>query len=126
MKRRITLGLALCASALLAVTAAPASANLPQGKGLVDFGTFNCNGVEVPLFGPRGPSPTGFTPEGQHVVATDLFGTFTDPEGNSSPFSKTWGKRSGQPTTMTCTAHFEDPDEGTVDVTVIFGLVPPK
>jgi hypothetical protein len=125
MKRRNALAGALCSVALFAATAAPASA-APQGKGLVDFGTFTCEGFgEVSVFGPRGEkAASSFTTAGQHVVTLSLEITATDPEGNPFEFSKTYGEKSGL-TSFTCTQHFE---EGgfTGDVTAVVGLVPPQ
>ena len=56
MKRRIAVAVsALSTAAVLAVAAAPSSAQVPGGKGLVDLGVFNCEGFgQVSVFGPRG------------------------------------------------------------------------
>ena len=113
MKRRIALG--LCSAALLAVAAAPASAAAPKGNGLVEFGTFTCEGIgEVSVFGPRGNGATAFTTTGQHVVLLSLEITGTE------PFSKTYGQRSGL-TPITCTQQFEGGD-----ATAVVALVPPQ
>ena len=120
MKRRIALAGALCSVALLAVAAAPASA-APKGNGLVDFGTFTCEGVgEVSVFGPRGNGATAFTKTGQHVVLLSLEITGTDPEGNPIDFSKTFGQKSGL-TPFTCTQQFEGGD-----ATAVVAIVPPQ
>ena len=126
MKRKMALAASsLCAVALLAAAASPASA-APQGKGLVQFGTFTCEGLgDVDLFGPRGPkAATAFLSSGQHAVAFSLEIVGTDGEGNPIDFFKTYGKRSGL-TAFTCTQHFED-GQAIVDITVVLGLVPPE
>jgi hypothetical protein len=113
MKRRIA-GV-LCSAALLAVAAAPASAAVPKGNGLVDFGTFTCEGIgEVSVFGPGGNAATAFATSGQHVVVLSL--EITGPQ----PFSKTYGQRSGL-TPITCTQDF-----GVGDATAVVALVPPQ
>ena len=124
MKRKVALAASsLCAVALLAAAASPASA-VPQGKGLVEFGTFTCEGLgDVDVFGPRGEkAASSFASTGQHVVlfSLDVHGTF---EGETIDFSKTYGQRSAL-TPFTCTQHFED-GQTNVDVTVVVGLVPP-
>jgi hypothetical protein len=114
MKRRNVLAGALCSAALLAVAAAPASA-APKGNGLVDFGSFTCEGLgEVSVFGPRGNAATAFTTTGQHALLLSL-----EIEG-SEPFSKTYGKRSGL-TPITCTQQFEGGE-----ATAVVALVPPQ
>ena len=126
MKRTIALAVSsLCAVALLVAAAAPASAAVPQGKGLVDFGTFTCEGIgEVSVFGPRGAkAASSFTTAGQHVVLTSLEITGTDFDGNPVDFSKTYGKRSGL-TPFTCTQHFEE-GAAIIDITAVVALVPP-
>jgi hypothetical protein len=114
MKRRNVLAGALCSAALLVLAAAPASA-APKGNGLVDFGTFTCEGFgEVSVFGPGGNGATAFTRTGQHVVVLSL--EITGPQ----PFSKTYGKRSGL-TPITCTQDF-----GVGSATAVVALVPPQ
>jgi hypothetical protein len=101
--------------------AAPASANVPQGKGLVDLGEFECEGVgTVSIFGPSG-GPVGFTTSGLHVVARSLSGSFTDEDGNVVTFSKTFGKKAGLGPSITCTQVGED---GFITVSV--AVVPPE
>jgi hypothetical protein len=123
MKRWIALGsAALCSVALLAATAGPASA-APQGNGLVDFGTFTCEGFgDVSVFGPRGPqAATAFATTGQHIVVVSLEIAGTDPvTGEPIDFSKTYGQRSGL-TSFTCTQDF-----GGVSATAVVALVPPQ
>ena len=116
----------LCAVALLAAAATPASAaGPPTGKGLVTFGTYTCDGLgEVDLVGPRGDKAASvYTTTGEHLnlLSLDITGTF---EGNPFEFSKTYGRKSGL-TTFTCTQHFAE-DETIIDVTLIVGLVPPE
>jgi|SRR5215211_3663854 hypothetical protein len=128
MRRRISqAGAMLFAVVLIAVAAAPASAQVPGGQGLVSFGTVTCEGLgEVTAFGPRGQfADTAFTTTGQHVVQTNIDITFTDVEGNVDTFSKSYGQKAGL-TTFTCTQHFEEPGEGTGDITVTVALVPPQ
>jgi hypothetical protein len=124
MKRWIAAGSVMVAA--LALSAGPASAQ-PQGQGLVDFGVATCEGVgEVSVFGPRGEgAATAFATTGQHVVVVDFTISGTDPEGQPFTFSKSFGEKAGL-TTFTCTQHFEEPGEGTADLTVVVALVPPQ
>jgi hypothetical protein len=111
---------------LLALGVAPAGANLPQGKGLESFGTVSCEGLGmVDVFGPRGEgAATAFSTTGVHVVLQTFSVTFTDTEGNVFSFSKSFGTKAGL-TTFTCTQHFEEPGEGTGDLTAVVAIVPP-
>jgi hypothetical protein len=128
MKRRIALvGAMLCGLGASAVAAATASAEVPDGKGLVDFGTLTCEGIgEISLFGPRGPkAASGYLAEtGQHVTATELEVTFTDLDGNVSTVSQSYGQKAAF-TTFTCTQQFEEPG-GSGVVTVTLAVVPPQ
>lgn len=126
MKRTIARAVSsLCAVALLAAAASPASAAGPPGQGLVEFGPWTCEGLgEVELFGPRGfKAATVFTTTGQHLslLSLELTGTI---DGDPFDFSKTYGQKSAL-TTFTCTQHFED-GQDTVDATAVVGLVPPQ
>lgn len=117
MKRTIARAVSsVCAVVLLAAAASPASAAAPPGQGLVEFGTFKCEGLgEVELFGARGfKASSVFTTTSQHLtlISLDISGAFE--------FSKTYGQKSGL-TTFTCTQ-----SEGGVDITSVVGLVPPK
>ena len=125
MKRWI-LG-AATAVGLFALAAAPAGANVPQGQGLISFGTVSCEGIgDVDVFGPSGQgAATAFTTSGQQVVVQMFTQTFVDTEGNLFFFSKTFGVKSGL-TTFTCTQHVEAPGEGTSDITAVVALVPPS
>ena len=108
MRKRLAASV-LSIAALLAVAAAPSSANVPSGSGLVDFGVFNCEGVgDVSVFGPRGPkAASSFTTTGQHVVLLSLSITGTDPvTGEPIDFSKTYGTAAGL-TPVTCTQEFD-------------------
>ena len=69
--RRLSLFAALALTVFVAA-AAPDSANVPKGQGLVDFGVFNCEGIgEVSVFGPRGPkAASSFATTGEHVGAS--------------------------------------------------------
>jgi hypothetical protein len=124
MKRSIAVAAsALSIAALLAVAAAPSSAKVPNGQGLVDFGVFNCEGVgDVSVFGPRGPkAASSFTTTGEHVVLLSLSITGTDPvTGEPIDFSKTYGTGAGL-TPVTCTQDF---DGGSA--TAVVALVPPQ
>ncbi|HSC87645.1 MAG TPA: hypothetical protein VLC09_10260 [Polyangiaceae bacterium] len=129
MKRTITRGASfLCAVALLAAAATPASgAAPPPGKGLVDFGTFTCGGLgDVDLVGPRGlKAASGWTITGEtaeHISLLSLEITGIDFDGNPIDIEQTYGKKSAM-TTFTCTQHFEE-DGAIVDVTAVAGLVP--
>lgn len=127
MKRTIAVAVSsLCAVVLLAAAATPASAAAPPGKGLVDFGTFTCEGFgDVTVIGPRGPkAAAAFTPTGEHIVLISLEITGTDFDGNPIDFSKTYGQRSAL-TAITCTQHFEE-GQANVDITAVVGLVPPQ
>jgi hypothetical protein len=116
----------LCAVALLTAAATPVSAATPPGEGLVEFGTFNCEGVgEVSFFGPRGfKADTVFTTTGQHVVLISLELTGTDFDGTPVDFSKTYGQKSAL-TTFTCTQHVED-GLANLDITSVVAFVPPQ
>ena len=127
MQRRVARGASfLCAVALLAAAATPASAaGPPPGQGLATFGTFTCDGLgEVDLVGPRGEKAASvYTTTGEHLnlLSLDITGTF---EGNPVELSKTYGQKSGL-TTFTCTQHFEE-DQNIIDITLVVGLVPPE
>lgn len=125
MKRWIVAG--SLALSMVALTALPARANVPQGQGLVSFGEVECEGLgTVSVFGPRGEgAATAFATSGQHVVLQSFSVTFTDTEGNVFTFSKTYGTKAGL-TTFTCTQHIEEPGEGTGDITAIVAIVPPQ
>jgi hypothetical protein len=119
----------LCAVALLAAAATPASAaGPPPGKGLTTFGTYTCEGGlgEVDLVGPRGDKAASvFTSTGEHLnlLSLEIVGSF---EGNPVDISKTYGQKSAL-TTFTCTQHFADEEDQTIiDVTLLVGLVPPQ
>jgi hypothetical protein len=129
MQRTIARGASfLCAVALLAAAATPASAAGPPGQGLATFGTYTCDGLgEVDLVGPSGDKAASvFTTNGEHLnlLSLEVTGTF---DGNSFDLSKIYGKKSGL-TTFTCTQHFVDPEDqaNTTDVTLVVGLVPPQ
>ena len=125
MRRWIAVvGVALAA---IALGAGSASANAPRGQGLVDFGVVTCEGIgDVSVFGPRGElAATSFTTTGQHVVLQSINVTFTATTGEVFTFSKTYGAMAGL-TTFTCTQHFEEPGEGTGDITAVVALVPPS
>ena len=129
MQRTIARGaLFLCAVALSAAAATPASAaGPPPGQGLIGFGTWTCDGLgEVVLVGPRGDKAASvFTTDGEHLnlLSLEITGTF---EGSPVDFSKTYGRKSGL-TTFTCTQHFEDPEaQASTDAAIVVGLVPPE
>jgi hypothetical protein len=111
----------------LGLASGSASANVPGGKGLMDFGVVTCEGLgDVSVFGPRGEgAATAFATTGQHVVLQSLQGTFTDLEGNVFTFSKTYGKKAGL-TTFTCTQQVTEPGEGTANITAVVAIVPPS
>ena len=116
----------LCAVALLAAAATPASAaGPPAGHGLVTFGTYTCDGLgEVDLVGPSGEKAASvYTTTGEHLnlLSLEITGTF---EGTPFEVSKTYGQKSAL-TTFTCTQHFEE-DQTIIDVTLVVGLVPPE
>lgn len=127
MRRRIGLACAmLCAVALIALAAVPASARVPGGQGLASFGFATCEDLGVvEIFGPPAdPAATGYLiiPEepGVHVVATRFELTFD----GEVVFSKSFGKKAGL-TTFTCTQTFEEPD-GTGVFTLTAAVVPPQ
>src|SRR6266540_1202543 len=104
---------------LLALGAGPASANTPQGQGLVSFGIVHCEGEgAVEVFGPRpDAAATGWSVTGLHVVIVQLTVTFTDPAGNVFTFSKDYGAKAGLDT-FTCTGSFQDAN-GTESLVVV-------
>jgi hypothetical protein len=111
----------------LATAAGPASANVPGGKGLVDFGVVTCEGIgDVSVFGPRGEgAATAFATTGQHVVLQSFDVTFTDVAGEVFTFSKSFGAKAGL-TTFTCTQDISEPGEGTGEITAVVAIVPPQ
>lgn len=127
MQRTIARGASfLCAVALLAAAATPASAaEPPPGQGLVSFGTWTCDGLgDVELVGPRGDkAASGYTANGEHLISfsLDVHGTF---EGDSVDFSKTYGQKSAL-TPFTCTQHVVDVDTD-ITLTLVVGLAPPQ
>jgi hypothetical protein len=123
MKRRIVGG--ALGLTILALTALPAGAKVPQGQGLVSFGEVECEGLgTVSVFGPRAEgAATAFATSGEHVVLQSFDVTFTDTEGAiTTLFSQTFGTKSGL-TTFVCTQHFEEPG-GTGEITAIVAIVP--
>jgi hypothetical protein len=125
MKRTIAVAISsLCAVALLAAAATPASAEAPPGKGLVEFGTFTCEGIgDVSFVGPRGfKADTVFTTTGEHLVLISLEITGTDFDGAPIDFSKTYGQKSAL-TTFTCTQHVEE-GQLNLDITSVVAFVP--
>lgn len=121
MRRRKALASLVAVGSLALAVAVPASASVPQGKGLEDLGEFECEGLgTVVVFGPAG-GPVGFTTSGLHVIARSFEGEFTDPEGNVVPFSKTFGQKAGLGPFFTCEQVFEG---GFITVSV--AIVPPK
>jgi hypothetical protein len=126
MQRTIARGASfLCAVALSAAAATPASAaGPPAGKGLATFGTYTCDGLgEVDLVGPSGDKAASiYTTAGDHLnlLSLEITGTF---EGAPFEFSKTYGQKSAL-TSFKCTQHFEE-DQTNIDVTLVVGLVPP-
>jgi hypothetical protein len=124
MKRTFVVLMAVLAG--LALTAVPAGANLPNGAGLVSFGTLSCEGLgDVEVIGPRAEqSAVGFTTTGVHAVLLSITVVGTDPDGNPFTFSKSYGAKAGL-TPITCTQHLAGPD-GTADVTAVVGVVPPS
>ena len=107
--RRIRIAAAsmVVAAGLVAAVAAPASAaGPPPGKGLVSFGTWNCDGLgPVELVGPRGEQGRfGLSrlPVMHEIsFSLDIHGIF---EGEPIDFSKTYGQKSAL-TPFTCTQH---------------------
>jgi hypothetical protein len=127
MRRRITLASAmLSAVALIAVAAAPASARVPGGEGLVSFGFPTCEGLgQVELFGPpAGPATSGYLiideETSLHAIATRFELTI----GGEVVLEQNFGEKAGL-TTLTCTDTFEDP-EGTAVFTLTAAIVPPR
>ena len=127
MQRTIARGASfLCAVALLAAVATPASAaGPPPGQGLVSFGTWTCDGLgPVELVGPRGDkAASGYTATGEHLISfsLDVHGIF---EGDAVDFSKTYGQKSAL-TPFTCTQHVVDVDTD-ITSTLVVGLAPPQ
>jgi hypothetical protein len=118
-KKMVALAVALAA---LAVGAGPAAGDIPNGHGLVSFGTFQCDGLgKVEVFGPAPPQvPFGFFDTGQRFVMRSLDVVFTDAEGNVvDAVRMTWGTKAGL-STVTCRQDFEGGSG-----TAIVALVPP-
>ena len=124
---RKTIVLTAVVLAALVLGAGIAGANVPDGNGLVSFGTFQCGALgDVEVTGPRPPqAPTGFTDTGGKFVMLSLTVAFTSTSGESNVISKTWGTKAGS-ATVTCTQHFEEPGEGTGDATAVIAFVPPR
>ena len=128
MKRRTAqLGaMVLCAVALVAVAAVPASAKVPGGHGLIFFSPVICDhdlGL-VDLFGPPAPQGTsGYLiadeETGLHAIAT----RFELTVDGDLVFEQNFGKKAGL-TTLTCTATFDGP-EGLAVFTLTAAVVPP-
>ena len=121
MRRKKALASLVAVGSLALAVAVPASASLPQGKGLPDKGEFECEGLgTIAVFGPAG-APVGFTTSGLRLMARSAEGEFADPEGNMITFSKTYGRRAGLGPFYTCDQVFEG---GFLTVSV--AIVPPK
>ena len=120
----------LSAVAAAAVLAVPASAQAPDGRGLVEFGTLTCDGIgEASLFGPRGlAASSGYLvvgDEARHVMLIQIEGTITDLDGNVVDHFST-SKGSKVPfTPFTCTQEFDEPGAHGV-LTLTLGFVPPN
>lgn len=123
--KRLIVALA-AAVAVFALSASAVGAGVPNGQAFISFGTFDCGALgSVEIVGPRAEqAPTGWTTSGVHLVAVSISGTFTDLEGQTFSFSKSYGMKAGL-ASFTCTAHFEDPNEGSGDETVVVVAVPP-
>lgn len=128
MKIRMRRGIAVAGLlALLAVTAvAPASADVPGGKGLDStFGPFECEGLEgtVTFVGSQS-GPTAWMSTGEHAVPLSFSGIVTDPDGNVFTFSRNFGTKAGM-NPFTCTTTYEYPDGSTEEFTMVIAIVPP-
>jgi hypothetical protein len=116
MKRTLLLAIA-CVTAL--AMAAPASANVPRGRGLMEPFPATCDGMEIMVIQTRGGGATAWATTGEHVVLQSLsFET-----GGQVVFSKSLGVKAGL-STFTCTAQLEE-DGVMFDVTVRVAIVPP-
>jgi hypothetical protein len=124
MKRSVAI--LVVALGLVALTAAPAGANVPQGQGLESFGEIQCEGLgTLEIFGPRAEgAPTAFAVTGEHLLAQSFSVEFTDVEGNTFTFFKSYGTKAGM-STFTCTQSFEEPGEGSGVVTIVGSVIPP-
>jgi hypothetical protein len=123
MKR--TFAVSTAALAALALAAVPAGANLPNGAGLVSFGTLSCQGFgDIEVIGPRADqSATGFTTTGVHAVLFSVTVVGTDPDGNPFTVTKSYGTKAAL-TPTTCTQQFDD-ENGTGTITAVVGVIPP-
>jgi hypothetical protein len=116
MPSRKALASLLAVGLLALAVAAPANANVPQGKGLEDLGVFECGGSigTISVYGPAG-GPRGFTTSGLHVIVNSLSASF-----GGETFSKTFGNKTGIGPFVTCTQVFEGGF-----ITVTGALLPP-
>lgn len=119
MKRMAFAVLALVAMLTLAGSAAAA----PSGKGLETF-EVTCDGQEVTVTVSAGQS---FWLGGQHYLIKAFTGTFTPEAGEPETFTQTYGEKKGLgDATITCTATFVEPGEGSFTILVTAVAVPPR
>ncbi len=124
MRRGIAVASVLASLAVAAV--APASANVPGGKGLDStFGPFDCETLGTVTIVTSERGPTGWTDSGEHVVPLSFSGTFTDPEGNVFTFSRNFGTKAGM-NPFTCTTTYNYEDGSVEEFTMVIAIVPPK
>ena len=109
--------LTLVAMLALAGTAIAA----PSGKGLETL-EVTCNGQDVMVTVSAGQS---FWLGGQHYLIKSFTGTFTPETGDPETFTQTYGQKKGLGTdTITCTATFVEPGEGSFAIVVSAVPVP--
>jgi hypothetical protein len=102
MKRLLALGASTAAA--VALTASPAVADAPPGKGLQTF-TVACLEGDITVVGTPGDSASRWI-DGQHMV--QLLITFT-PTGGPEIVAKAYGKKTGLASNaVTCTVTFPD------------------
>ena len=103
MPRNKALASLLAVGCLALAVAAPVNANVPQGQGLGDLGTFQCGGGlgTISVYGPAG-GPRGFTTSGLHVIVRSISGSF-----GGETFSQTFGNKTGIGPFVTCTQAFD-------------------
>lgn len=124
MRRAAGVGAGVVAGFATLALGAPAVAETPPGLLAQEPDVFMCNGEETEIFGGNGR--TGWVDGVLYMARSfSLEGSVTAPDGTVEPVSeaKAWGNGPpGAGPAITCTAHFEDEEDGfqfEADFTVI-------